>query len=418
MAIKFSKHTLKNGLRLIIHPDQTTPLVSCNVVYNVGSRDEEPHHTGMAHLFEHFMFCGSKHIPDYDGNLQKVGAINNAYTSQDITHYYIILPADNLETALWLESDRMLELAFDEEQLQIQKQVVIEEFKENYLNRPFGNLWQHFHGLIYQNHPYQWLPIGKEISHIEEVTMDYVKEFYYRYYRPNNAVLVISGNVDADKVIPLVEKWFGDIPAGPVLTKNYPTEALQTAPRFLQIEEDVPYDLLIKGWLMCERLHPNFYAHDLISDMFGNGRSSYLYKKFVVEEQLFTGLSCQVADNFGQGYFVIMGTPVSGVSLAEADAKLSEYLYNFKYPDTLSHDLQKVKNRVATILLNNEIKLEDRSSMLAVSEILSRAEDFEHEKEKYFSVTEENVKSLTQSFLKEETANTLYYVNRNINHST
>ena len=411
MTINFVRHTLKNGLRLIVHPDKTTPLASCNIVYNVGARDENPRQTGMAHLFEHFMFCGSKNIANYDTHLQKIGAINNAYTSQDITHYYIILPANNLETALWLESDRMLELAFDEEQLQIQKQVVIEEFKENFLNRPFGNLWKNFSSLIYKKHPYQWLPIGREIPHIENVMMDDMKEFYYRFYRPNNAVIVISGNVDEENVIDLVEKWFGDIPSGKPLIKNYPQEEIQLKPRFLEVKEEVPYDLLMKGWLMCDRMNPQFYGYDLLSDLFGSGRSSYLYKKFVVEEQLFTNISCHISATFDLGYFVILGTPVEGLSLEDADEKLSNYLYNYQYDNSLHHDLQKVKNRVETILLNNEIKIEDRSSTLAVCETLSRIEDFENEKQNYFDVTENQIKQLTSALFEKERANTLYYRN-------
>ncbi|MDR1112532.1 MAG: insulinase family protein, partial [Bacteroidales bacterium] len=192
--IAFTRTQLSNGLRVIIHEDPTTPLISCNIVYAAGSRDEQPDLTGMAHLMEHYMFCGSKHIADYDYHLQRTGAINNAYTTQDLTHYYITLPASNLETALWLESDRMLELAFDEEQLHIQQQVVMEEFKENFLNRPYGDLWPLFNDLMYEKHPYKWLPIGKELSHIEKVTMQDIKSFFHRYYVPNNAVLTLSGS--------------------------------------------------------------------------------------------------------------------------------------------------------------------------------------------------------------------------------
>ena len=225
--LSIRKTVLDNGLRVIVHEDHTTPLAACNIVYNVGSRDEHPDHTGFAHLMEHFMFTGSKNVPDFDKVLQKVGAINNAYTSQDLTHYYEVLPANNLETALWLESDRMLELAFRQQSLDIQKQVVIEEFKENFLNRPYGDLMMLFNQMAYERHPYQWLPIGKKPEHIAEVDMDMIKDFYYRFYRPNNAVLVVAGNVHFDEVAELAEKWFGDIPPGDVPEKNYPKELPQ-----------------------------------------------------------------------------------------------------------------------------------------------------------------------------------------------
>lgn len=409
MAIKFTRHILHNGLRLIIHEDKTTPLASCNIVYNVGSRDEDPHLTGMAHLFEHFMFCGSKNVPDYDYYLQRIGASNNAYTSQDLTHYYITLPANNLESALWLESDRMLELAFEQKQLDIQKQVVIEEFKENFLNRPFGSLWMDFNGLLYKTHPYQWLPIGKKISHIEKVNMDLMRDFYYKFYRPNNAVIAISGNVETTEVIRLVEKWFGDIPRGEEIIKIYPEENPQEEARLRIMEDNVPYDLLVKGWLMCERTSPDFYTYDLISDLFGSGRSSYLYKRFVTDEHLFTNISCHISATFDPGYLVIMGTPADGVSPEKANASLSQYLEEFNYTDRLQHELQKVKNKVESVLLNNEIKVEDRSSMLAISETLSSIEDFENDREKYFQVREEDIREVTRKLFRPEKANTLLY---------
>jgi predicted Zn-dependent peptidase len=400
---------LKNGLTLIIHPDNSTPLAACNIVYNVGSRDENPEQTGMAHLFEHFMFSGSGNIDNFDTELQKIGAVNNAYTSQDITHYYSILPANNLETLFWLESDRMLSLGFKQEQLDIQKHVVIEEFKENFLNRPFGNLWHHFYHQIYQKYPYRWLPIGEKIEHIDSVTMEDVKNFFYRFYRPNNAALVVSGNVVPEEVISLVEKWFGDIPAGETIVKNYPQEEEQCKARFQLIEEDVPYELLIKGWLMCDRLHPDFHTYDLLSDLFGSGHSSYLYRKFVTEEGLFTSLSSHISTVAGPGTFVILGTPIAGISLEEADHRLSDFLYQFTFNDKLPHNLQKVKNRVETILLNSEIKVEDRSLILAVSETLSSIEDYEKEKEKYFDVRTEGIQRICEGLFVEEKGNTMFF---------
>ena len=407
--LNIRKKTLSNGLRVVVHEDHTTPLAACNIVYNVGSRDEHPDHTGFAHLMEHFMFTGSKNVLDYDKVLQKVGAINNAYTSQDITHYYVVLPANNLETALWLESDRMLELAFRQQSLDIQKQVVIEEFKENYLNRPYGDLMMLFNQMAYERHPYQWLPIGKKPEHIAEVDMAMIKDFYYRFYRPNNAVLVVAGNVHYDEVIELVEKWFGDIPAGAPVCKEYPHELPQSAARIQIVERPVPSDVLMKGWHMCDRMHPDYYACDLLSDMFGTGQSSYLYEHFVTEKKLFTDISASIMGTTDEGLFLISGRPVEGVSIEDADAALCSYLYGFKPDKNFTHDLLKVQNRAEAVLLNNEIKIDDRATNMAVGETISNVEYFLDERQHYFDVTEEQMLRLISEMLTENKSNTLYY---------
>ena len=396
-------------MRVVVHEDHTTPLAACNIVYNVGSRDEHPEHTGFAHLMEHFMFTGSKNVPDFDKVLQKVGAINNAYTSQDITHYYEVLPANNLETALWIESDRMLELAFRQESLDIQKQVVIEEFKENYLNRPYGDLMMLFNQMAYERHPYQWLPIGKKPEHIAEVDMAMIKDFYYRFYRPNNAVLVVAGNVYFDEVIALAEKWFGDIPAGESVRKEYPQELPQTAARIQIVERLVPSDVLMKGWHMCNRMHPDYYACDLLSDMFGTGQSSYLYQKLVTEKKLFTDISASIMGTTDNGLFLISGRPVEGVSIETADEALCEFLYHFQAGSTFPHDLRKVQNRAEAVLLNNDIKIDDRATNIAVGETISNAEYFLNERQHYFDVTEEQMLRLVSEMLTENKSNTLYY---------
>ncbi len=409
MPLQFKRHILANGLRLIVHEDHSTPLASCNVVYNVGSRDENPDMTGMAHLFEHFMFTGSKNIADYDAQLQSVGAINNAYTTQDITHYYITLPAVNIEHALWLESDRMLELAFQQEKLDIQKHVVIEEFKENFLNRPYGDLWLLYNQFYFQKHPYQWLPIGKEISHIEKVSMDDMKNFFYRFYRPNNAVLTIAGDVRFEQIVPLVEKWFGPIPAGQTIIKQYPQEDPQREKRFVEYRRNVPADMLFKGWPACGRLTRDFYAYDMLSDLFGSGQSSYLYKKFVMEDAIFTDISAYITGTLDPGIFIVGGRPAEGVNIEEADKRLSDYLYQLPQNCINTHDLQKVKNRVESIILQNDIKIEDRSSSLAVAECFSCAEDFNDETNRYFAVSEEQINSLYSNMFRQEQETTMYY---------
>ena len=413
MSLNFQRHILANGLTLLVHEDHTTPMAACNIVYKVGSRDENPDLTGIAHLFEHYMFCGSKHIADYDRPLQSVGAINNAYTSQDITHYYAVLPANNLETLLWLESDRMLELAFDAEQLEIQRNVVIEEFKEVCINRPFGDAWMKLSELTYQRHPYAWTPIGKCIEHVEKITMDDMKSFFFRYYRPNNAILVIAGNVHFDECIALAEKWFGGIPAGPSIERAYPQELPQTAARQLTWPGKVPYSLLLKSWRMCRRHHPDFYTCDLLTDLLGDGKNSYLYQNLVVKYKMFTDISASVSATFDEGMLVITGRPAEGVAIEDADAQLNKFLCDFAFPDSLEHDLQRVKNKVESILLTNEIKLEDRSTSLAVAEAIRRAEDFEDEKEHYFAVTSKQMQEMMHGLLTEEKSNTLFYVPEN-----
>jgi zinc protease len=295
MPIPFQRHQFSNGLRLIVHEDHTTPLASCFICYFVGSRDENSKQTGLAHLLEHYMFCGSKNIPEYDVPLDKVGAQNNAYTTEDVTCYYITLPANNIETAFWLESDRMLELSFKKKELEVQKCVVVEEFKEHFLNKPYGDTWLLFNKAIFEQHPYQWLPIGKEISHIETVNLEAVKSFYHHYYAPQNAVIAVAGNVHFEEMVLLVDKWFGSIPERGKIDRNIPQEPLQTASKKVEICRPVPYDMLLKGWKMCGRLSPEFYAYDLLSDMLGTGKSSFLHQELVEKKHIFTDISASIS---------------------------------------------------------------------------------------------------------------------------
>ncbi len=406
------RNILGNGLHVVVLEDHTTPLAACNVAYNVGSRDEHPDHTGFAHLMEHFMFTGSANVPDFDKALQKVGAINNAYTSQDLTNYNILLPANNLETAFWVESDRMLQLAFRQESLDIQKQVVIEEFKESYLNRPYGDVIMLFNPMVYHEHPYQWLPIGKCTEHIAEADMEMIRDFHHRFYHPANAALIVAGDVRAEEVFALADKWFGDIPTGPAKECHYPQEPTQREARHLVVERDVPSDLLLKGFRMCDRLHPDFYAYDLLSDLLGTGKSSYLYQTFVTERRLFTDISAAVTGTADEGVFQISGRPIEGISIEEADAALEDYLFDFHFDNHLPHDLQKVQNAAESILLYNEIKIDDRATNLAVWETLDCFERFLNERQRYFDVTEDQMQRISASLFAEERCCTLLYKGR------
>jgi predicted Zn-dependent peptidase len=409
MSIPFKRHQFPNGLRLVVHEEPTTPLASCFICYFAGSRDEEPAQTGLAHLLEHYMFCGSKNIADYDLHLDKVGGQNNAYTTDDITCYYITLPANNIETALWLESDRMLELAFRKKELEIQKNVVIEEFKEHFLNKPYGDMWMLFHQAIYKKHPYQWLPIGKEVAHIETVTMDIIKTFYHHYYTPQNAVIAIAGNVHFETIVNLVDKWFGAISKPKQAAKNIPQEPVQTKPKQFEVVRKVPYDMLLKGWKMCGRLALDFYALDLLSDMLGSGKSSFLYKELVEKKHFFSDISASITATFDPGIFIISGRPAEGVSLQIANDALEKYLLLFTKHTRIEHDLQKAKNNMETILLKNKIKIEDRASILALSETFHSVERFQNDRDYYFNVDENQLMNAFSDTIVATNETTLFY---------
>lgn len=296
--IEFSKFTLQNGLRVVVHEDHTAPLAVLNVLYHVGSRDEEEDKTGFAHLFEHLMFGGSEHVPNFDQVLQNVGASNNAFTSPDITNYYISIPSDNLETAFWVESDRMLNLNINAHTLAVQQKVVTEEFKQHYINQPYGDVWLKMLPLAYQKHPYRWATIGKEIRHIEQANLEDVKAFFKKFYCPNNAILVVAGDVSQDHVRKLAQKWFEPISAGEAYIRQLPKEPLQTKPRKLEMEADVPVDALYKAWHMDHQLSPDYYTCDLLADIIGGGKSSRLYRKLVRENAIFTNVNLYISGTF------------------------------------------------------------------------------------------------------------------------
>ena len=310
--INFEKFQLDNGLRVIVHEDKSTPMIVLDVMYDVGARDEYPGKTGFAHLFEHLMFGGSVNIPSYDEPLQMAGGENNAYTTNDLTNYYCQLPAENVETAFWLESDRMLSLAFDENSLEVQRKVVSEEFKEHYINKPYGDVWHKLRALAYKEHPYKWMTIGQELSHIENATLENVKDFFFEHYTPSNAVLTVAGNINAAHAKELAIKWFGDLPAGNKYNRNIPREPRQTEPNFQEVTADVPLDALYKCWHVCDRLDPRYYAMDLITEILGSGASSRLYEKLVKEKQLFSHISCSHTGSADPGLLVIEGKLIRG----------------------------------------------------------------------------------------------------------
>lgn len=411
--IKFEKFTLNNGLKVIVHQDNTTPIVAFNLLYNVGARDEDENKTGFAHLFEHLMFGGSVNIPNFDEPLQFVGGDNNAFTSNDITNYYITLPKNNLETAFWLDSDRMLSLAFTEKSLEVQRQVVIEEFKQNYLNQPYGDVWLLLRPLAYQNHPYKWATIGKEISHIENATMQDVKDFFYKHYLPNNAILSVAGDVDVAEIKKLAEKWFGNIPSGNVAKRDLPIEPKQKKERRLSVERDVPANAIYKAYHMCKKTDDDFYATDLLSDVLSLGNSSRLYQALVKEQKLFSEISAYVMGSFDNGLFIINGNLQDNVSFEIAENAIEQELTKIKETLVQAKELEKVKNKIISTLLFSETSVLNKAMNLAISELLGDANDVNTEEEKYMKVTPEDIKQIANKILVPTNCSTLIYAKKN-----
>jgi predicted Zn-dependent peptidase len=407
--IKFDKFTLDNGLKIIVHQDKTTPVVTVNILYNVGAKDETPELTGFAHLFEHLMFGGSVNIPKYDEPLQKVGGENNAFTNNDITNYYLSIPKENLETAFWIESDRMLDLAFSEKSLEVQRNVVIEEFNQRYLNQPYGDLWLLLRPLVFQKHPYQWATIGKDISHIENAKMEDVKAFYKKYYNPNNAIMVVAGDVDLEEVKRLSKKWFAPIEAGAEITRNIPIEPKQTEPRFLKVERDVPVNAIFKVYHMCGRMDADYHATDLISDILANGKSSRLHQKLVKEKQLFTSIQSYISGDIHPGMLVFAGYLTDGISSEEADQALTDEIAKLGKEGVDEAELQKVKNKVESVLTFSDISTLDRAMNLAFHELLGDAENINAEFSKYQKIETADIQRVASDIIRESNSTTLYY---------
>jgi predicted Zn-dependent peptidase len=413
--INFEKFQLDNGLRVIVHEDKSTPMVVLDVMYDVGARDEHPEKTGFAHLFEHLMFGGSVNIPSYDEPLQMAGGENNAYTTNDLTNYYCQLPAENIETAFWLESDRMLSLAFDENSLEVQRKVVSEEFKEHYINKPYGDVWHRLRALAYKEHPYKWMTIGKELSHIENATLDNVKDFFFKHYTPSNAVLTLAGNINTARAKELAVKWFGDIPAGKKYTRNIIQEPRQTKPNFEEVTATVPLDALYKCWHICGRLDSRYYTTDLITEILGSGASSRLYEKLVKEKQLFSHISCSHTGSVDPGLLVIEGKLIRGISIEEGEKAVMEELEKIKMENVRESELEKVKNKVESMLAFEDINLMNRADNLANYELLGNANLINEELSYYFAVTTDDIRKECSNIFVPENCSTLYYRSEKLN---
>ena len=408
--IKFEKFTLDNGLRVIVHEDKSTPMTVHDVMYDVGARDEAPDRTGFAHLFEHLMFGGSVNIPSYDEPLQMAGGENNAYTTNDLTNYYLQLPAENLETAFWLESDRMISLAFDENSLEVQKKVVTEEFKEHYINKPYGDAWHKMREVAYKVHPYKWMTIGKELSHVESAQLQEVKDFFFKHYTPANAILTVAGNVTVDQVKRLAEKWFGDIPAGNKYIRNLATEPKQNSARFLEVTAAVPLDALYKCWHMSSRLDKRYYAADLITEILGNGGSSRLFQSLVKEQQIFSNIQCSHLGSIDAGLLYIEGKLVKNVTMEQAEKAIETELNKLKTQLITDKELQKVKNKTESLIAFEDISLMNRANSLATYELLGDADLMNKELLNYQAVSTEDILQECRNIFVDTNCSTMHYM--------
>ena len=407
--IHFERFTLDNGLRVLVHEDKSTPMAVLDVLYDVGARDEDPSRTGFTHLFEHLMFGGSIHIPSYDEALQIAGGENNAYTTNDLTNYYLQLPEQNLETAFWLESDRMLSLAFNEHSLDVQRKVVVEEFKEHYINKPYGDVWHKLRALAYKVHPYQWMTIGKELRHVKDAQLQDVKDFFAKHYAPVNGILVVAGNVTADRVKSLAEKWFGPIAPGEKYQRNLPVEPPQHQAAFQEVKEKVPLDALYKCWHIGSRTDENYHATDLITEILGGGASSRLYQKLVKESQLFSNIQCSHFGSIDPGLLYIDGKLVKGISIEEGEKALMKELESMKQELIKVSELEKVKNKSESLIAFEDVSLINRANSLAIYELLGNANLINEELDKFRAVTAEQIRDLCCRIFVDENCSTLYY---------
>lgn len=407
--IQFEKFTLDNGLRVIVHQDMTTPMVAVNLLYDVGARDENPGQTGFAHLFEHLMFGGSVNIPEYDTPLQMAGGENNAYTTNDITNYYVQLPKQNIETAFWLESDRLFSLAFSKKSLDVQRKVVCEEFKEHYINKPYGDAWKHLREMAYTQHPYRWMTIGKELKHVEDAQLDDVKNFFFKHYRPVNAILCVAGNVTTDEVKTLANKWFGDIEPGEKYNRQLPAEPVQTAARTESLVRKVPIDALYKAWHIPARMEKGYHESDLITEIMGNGYASRLYQTLVKEQQVFSSINCYHTGSLDAGLLVIEGKVKEGFTLEMANSAVKEQIELLVNNGITEDELQKAKNKIEAMIAFEDMSILSRANNLAFYELLGDAALINGELNQYQSVTSTSMLETAKMVFRPENENTLFY---------
>ena len=407
--ITVNKYQFLNGLRLLHHADSNTRMVAINLLYDVGARDESPDCTGFAHLFEHLMFGGSLHIPDFDTALQKAGGENNAWTSNDITNYYTIVPRQNVETAFWLESDRMLGLDFSQHSLDVQKAVVMEEFKQRTLNQPYGDIPAIIRELAYREHPYRWPVIGRDISHIEKATLEDVRSFFYNHYAPNNAILAVVGDISFEEALRLSEKWFSPIEKRNIAPRCILPEPEQEAPRYKEVVRDIPSDAIVKAYHMGRRCDADYQTCDLMSDILSNGRSSRLFRRLVMEKSLFTSIEASITGDIDEGLFLINGRLNQGVSLQQADEAIEEELGRLCRESASEQEISKMVHKFETGYLFSNLSYVDKAANLSYFELIDAAESIDREVEKYYRITPESLQKTAQAVFRANNMSTLYY---------
>ena len=407
--ITYNTFELDNGLRVVVHEDPFTPMAVVNVLYDVGSRDEQEQHTGLAHLFEHLMFEGSKNIPNYDEVLHRAGGECNAFTSPDITNYYDFIPANNIETAFWLESDRMLSLSFEEKALETQKNVVCEEFKETHINQPYGDVWHELQKLTYTTHPYKWPVIGKDLEHIKQTKLQDIKDFFFTHYRPNRAGLSVAGGVKTAEIKKLAEKWFGNIPAGPAYQRNLPEEPMQQQAKTLHLEAEVPLNAIYMAFHTCKREDQRFHATDMMSDILTNGGSSRLYQNLVKEKALFNTIDAYFYESRDKGLLVIEGKLNENISFETAETAIWQELELLKNGELTEYEFRKVKNRVESSISFAEISLKTKAFSLAYYMLLGDVEEINRETQRYEAVTIAYFQEVANTIFQKNACSTIYY---------
>lgn len=409
--IEINRFTLPNGLRIVHNQDSATAMVALNILYNVGSRDENPESTGMAHLFEHLMFGGSRNIPEFDKALEEAGGTNNAWTNCDFTNFYDIVPAHNVETAFWLESDRMNELAFSERSLEVQRHVVCEEFKQVCLNQPYGDLFHHLYALAYKVHPYRFPVIGKELSHIEQVTIDDVKAFFYRHYAPNNAVLAVTGNITFEETCRLAEKWFGGIPSRDIPPHTYAQEPLQQSPRRDTMTGRVPQTVIYKAYHMPGYADVSYPACDVITDLLSAGQSSRFYRNLLMGTDMFTRVDASITGTEDPGLLLLSAHLREGTDPEKAEEALTrEALYLISEPPA-DYELQRALNRFESNHTFGCMNYVNLASVIAQGEM--RGQDINNIVPRQRTVTPEIIHDTAATILVPENSSTLLYTPAN-----
>jgi len=408
--INFSRFRLDNGLRVIVHEDRSTPLVAMNILYDVGSKDENPSFTGMAHLFEHLMYCGTANIPEYDLPLQLAGGENNAFTNNDITNYYLTLPSGNIETAFWLESDRMIEPDFTKKKLDIQKSVVIEEFKQRFLNQPYGDVMLLLRPQAYTIHPYRWPTIGMDISHLENIDLDHVKDFFSQHYTPGNAIVTLAGNIEPVKAYDLAVKWFGSIPASDRAQRTIPLEPVQTKEKKLTVERNVPSDALYKAWHMGPRISEDYSALDLLTDLLAGGESGRLYNRLVRDKNLFSEINAYITSDVDPGLVILSGKLMRGTDIMKAEKAVNEVINELKESELSDYELEKVKNRFESSVVLSNTSILNKAMNLSMYELLGDPYMVNMEVESYRAVSREMMRETAIKYLSPENCTTLFYL--------